>query len=82
MAKLSDAEFATRTRERNRMRSERRRERLQQAGKLLFACWIEEETRAALEREAAQRGLPVGQTAAELLREALRKRQMEAATRA
>jgi hypothetical protein len=71
MAKLTDAELASRVRQRNAARSERRRERLAAAGRRQLVCWITDTTRTALELEAAGRGLPVGQTAAALLAEAL-----------
>jgi G:T-mismatch repair DNA endonuclease (very short patch repair protein) len=71
MAKMTDSELAARVRQRNAARSERRRERLAQSGKRQLLCWITDTTRTALELEAANRGLPVGQTAAALLAEAL-----------
>lgn len=71
MAKLTDAELASRVRQRNAARSERRRERLAAAGKRQLLCWITDGTRTALELEAVRRGRPIGETAAELLRESL-----------
>jgi len=71
MAKMTDSELAARVRQRNAARSERRRERMAQSGKRQLLCWITDGTRTALELEAARRGLPVGQTTAELLRESL-----------
>ncbi len=71
MAKLSDAELAANIRRGNQRRSERLRERQAAAGKRQLVTWITTTTRAALELEAASRGLPVGQTAAALLAEAL-----------
>jgi hypothetical protein len=71
MAKLTDSELAANVRAGNQRRAERRRERLAAAGRRQLVCWITTTTRTALELEAANRGLPVGQTAAALLAEAL-----------
>ena len=70
-SKLTDAEFRSRVRSRNRLTSQKRRERMEQAGYRQLLCWISGTTRDALEEEAARRGLRIGECAAALLQETL-----------
>lgn len=69
--KLTDAEFVQRTRENNRRRSERQRQRLTIAGKSALTVWIPDTVRKALTTKAANDGATIADTAAELLQAAL-----------
>jgi|APTNR8051073442_1049403.scaffolds.fasta_scaffold06949_6 hypothetical protein len=69
--KLTDAEFVQRTRENNRRRSERQRQRLVQAGRSSLTVWIPDPVRAALTAKAANDGATIADTAAALLSAAL-----------
>lgn len=69
--KLTDSELANRTRESNRRRGERHRERLQSAGKSALTVWIPDTLRTALTTKAAKDGATLADTAAALLSLAL-----------
>ncbi len=65
--KLTDAEFVQRTRENNRRRSERQRQRLTIAGKSALTVWIPDPVRKALTAAAAERSATIADTAAQWL---------------
>ena len=65
--KLTDSELAANVRQRNRVNSERRRQRLAIAGKVQLLTWIPDTLRRELDSVAAARGEPVSETAAALL---------------
>lgn len=69
--RLSDSELANRTREANRRRGERHRQRLTIAGKSALTVWIDAGLKAALTSAAAANGATMADTAAELLSAAL-----------
>ena len=69
--RLSDSELANRTREANRRRGERHRQRLTIAGKSALTVWIPDTVRKALTTKAANDGATIADTAAELLQAAL-----------
>ena len=69
--KLSDAEFVERTRENNRRRSLRQRQRLEQSGRKALTVWIPEALLANLTTKAANDGATIADTAAALLSAAL-----------
>ena len=62
--KLTDSELAARLRQRNRVNSERRRQRLALAGKVQLLTWIPDTLRRELDSVAAARREPVSETAA------------------
>ena len=65
--KLSDAEFIERTRNLNRRRSERQRQRLSQSGKSALTVWIPDTIRTALTAAAAANGATIADTATQWL---------------
>ena len=65
--KLSDAEFVERTRENNRRRSERQRQRLEQAGRKALTVWIPAPVITALTTAANEQGATIADTAAQWL---------------
>lgn len=65
--KLSDAEFVERTRNMNRRRSERQRQRLSAAGKTALTVWIPDTLKTALQTAAADSGSTMADTAAQWL---------------
>ena len=72
MAKrLSDSEFAERTRAANRRRTERHHQRLIMAGKSALTVWLPATVRTALTTKAANDGATIADTAAALLSAAL-----------
>ena len=72
MAKrLSDSEFAERTRAANRRRTERHHQRLIMAGRTALTVWIPAAVRTALTTKAANDGATIADTAAALLTSAL-----------
>ena len=62
--KLTDSELAANVRQRNRVNSERRRQRLAIAGKVQLLTWIPDTLRRELDSVAAARREPVSETAA------------------
>ncbi len=69
--RLSDSELANRTREANRRRGERHRQRLAIAGKSALTVWIPDVVRQALTAKAANDDATIADTAAALLSAAL-----------
>ena len=67
MPRIADSELAANVRSRNRVNSERRRQRLALAGKVQLLTWIPDTLRRELDSVAAARGEPVSETAAALL---------------
>ena len=67
MPRIADSELAANVRSRNRVNSERRRQRLALAGKVQLLTWIPDTLRRELDSIAAARGEPVSETAAALL---------------
>ena len=65
--KLSDAEFVERTRNLNRRRSERQRQRLSQSGKSALTVWIPDTVRQSLTAAAAANGATITDTATQWL---------------
>ena len=65
--KLSDAEFVERTRNLNRRRSERQRQRLSQSGKSALTVWIPDTVRQSLTAAAAANGATIADTATQWL---------------
>lgn len=61
-AKLSDAEFAARTRASAARRSERQRLRKSAAGKVQVNCWLSAESKARLDQLAAEGGTSLSET--------------------
>ena len=61
--RLTDSELATRTREANRRRGERYRERQIQGGKAPLTVWLPDALRAALVQSATERGATIIDTA-------------------
>ena len=66
-ARLSDSELATRTREANRRRGERHRQRLSQSGKSALTVWIPDTVRQSLTAAAAANGATIADTATQWL---------------
>ena len=64
MPRIADSELAARLRQRNRVNSGRRRERLALAGKVQLLTWIPDTLRRELDSVAAARREPVSETAA------------------
>ena len=62
--KLTDSELAANVRSRNRVNSERRRQRLALSGKVQLLTWIPDTLRRELDSVAAARREPVSETAA------------------
>ena len=71
--RVSDSELAARVRQRNRVNSERRRQRLNDAGKVQLLTWIPGTLRRELDNVAAARGEPLSETTTALLSLALQK---------
>jgi len=67
MPRIADSELAANVRSRNRVNSERRRQRLALSGKVQLLTWIPDTLRRELDSVAAARGEPVSETAAALL---------------
>ena len=65
--KLSDAEFAERTRAANRRRTERHHQRLIAAGKSALTVWIPDTVRQSLTAAAAANGATIADTATQWL---------------
>lgn len=70
--RVSDTELAARLRQRNRVNSERRRERLAAGGMVQLLTWIPATLRRELDSAAAARGEPLSATTAALLAAALK----------
>lgn len=64
MPRIADSELAANVRQRNRVNSERRRQRLAIAGKVQLLTWIPDTLRRELDSVAAARREPVSETAA------------------
>ena len=64
MPRIADSELAANVRSRNRVNSERRRQRLALAGKVQLLTWIPDTLRRELDSVAAARREPVSETAA------------------
>lgn len=64
MPRIADSELAANVRNRNRVNSERRRQRLALAGKVQLLTWIPDTLRRELDSVAAARREPVSETAA------------------
>ena len=64
MTRIADSELAANVRNRNRVNSERRRQRLALAGKVQLLTWIPDTLRRELDSVAAARREPVSETAA------------------
>ena len=64
MPRIADSELAANVRNRNRVNSERRRQRLALAGKVQLLTWIPDALRRELDSVAAARREPVSETAA------------------
>ncbi len=69
--KLTDSEFAERTRAANRRRTARYQQRLAAAGKTALTVWIDTGLKAALATTAAANGATIADTATALLSAAL-----------
>ena len=69
--KLTDSEFAERTRAANRRRTARYQQRLAAAGKTALTVWIDTGLKAALATAAAANGATIADTATALLSAAL-----------
>ena len=69
--KLTDSELANRTRESNRRRGERHRERLAASGKSALTVWIPDTLRTALTTKAAKDGATLADMATTLLQRAM-----------
>ena len=67
MQRLSNDELATRTREANRRRGERHRERLTIAGKAALTVWIPVKLRSRFVNEAAGLGVNINELAERLI---------------
>ena len=72
MRKLSDSELATRTRDANRRRSERARERLTIAGRAALTVWLPVGLRRDFVAEAAACGVNISELATRLIEKGLR----------
>lgn len=73
MQRLSNDELATRTREANRRRGERHRERLTIAGKAALTVWIPVKLRSRFVNEAAGLGVNINELAERLIEKGLSK---------
>ena len=67
MPRIADSELAANVRSRNRVNSERRRQRLALAGKVQLLTWIPDTLRRELDSVAAARGEPLSETTTALL---------------
>lgn len=67
VTKVSDSELAANVRRRNRVNSERRRQRLAAGGKVQLLTWIPDTLRLELDSVAAARGEPLSETASAAL---------------
>jgi len=73
MTRIADSELAANVRNRNRVNSERRRQRLALAGKVQLLTWIPDALRRELDSVAAARREPVSETAAAAIAAGLRQ---------
>jgi len=73
MRKLSNDELATRTREANRRRGERHRERLTIAGRAALTVWVPVGLRSRFVKEAALCGVGINELATRLIEKGLRE---------
>ena len=71
--RLTDSELAARLRQRNRLNSERRRQRLAESGKVQLLAWIPETLRRELDSVAADRGETLSETTEAMLSLALKR---------
>lgn len=71
--RVSDSELAENLRRRNRLNSERRRQRLTASGKVQLLTWIPDTLRRELDSVAAARGERLSETTTALLSLALQK---------
>lgn len=76
MRKLSNDELATRTREANRRRGERHRERLTIAGRAALTVWVPVGLRSRFVNEAAASGVNINELATRLIEKGLRESQL------
>jgi DNA-binding PadR family transcriptional regulator len=74
MRKLSNDELATRTREANRRRGERARERLTIAGRAALTVWLPVGLRSRFVAEAASCGVNISELATRLIEKGLREK--------
>ena len=72
MRKLSNDELATRTRDANRRRGERARERLTLAGRAALTVWLPVTLRRSFVNEAAGSGMTISELATQLIEKGLR----------
>ena len=72
MRKLSNDELATRTRDANRRRGERARERLTLAGRAALTVWLPVTLRRNFVNEAAGSGMTINELATQLIEKGLR----------
>ncbi len=73
MQRLSNDELATRTREANRRRGERHRERLTIAGRAALTVWVPVGLRSRFVNEAAASGVNINELATQLIDRGLRE---------
>lgn len=76
MQRLSNDELATRTREANRRRGERHRERLTIAGRAALTVWVPVGLRSRFVNEAAASGVNINELATRLIEKGLRESQL------
>ena len=76
MQRLSNDELATRTREANRRRGERHRERLTIAGHAALTVWVPVGLRSRFVNEAAASGVNINELATRLIEKGLRESQL------
>ena len=74
MRKLTDSELATRTREANRRRSERQRQRLTVAGHSALTVWLPVGLRRDFVAAAAGQGVTINELATKFIEKGLRER--------
>jgi hypothetical protein len=74
MRKLSDSELVARTRDANRRRSERARERLTIAGRAALTVWLPVGLRRDFVAEAAGSGMTINELATKLIEKGMRER--------
>ena len=76
MRKLTDSELATRTREANRRRSERQRQRLTIAGHAALTVWLPVGLRQEFVTEASGSGMTISELATRLIEKGLREKSL------
>ena len=73
MRKLTDSELATRTRETNRRRSERQRQRKTIAGRAALTVWVPVGLRSRFVTEAAGQGITINELATRFIEAGMRE---------